>query len=72
MSDSSNLSAIQKANIRAGGTGEYNNYTKSAIGSNTGSLTNSNGGGGKTVGPASTGGKGVDWSGVGNVITSGI
>ena len=72
MSDSSNLSAIQKANIRAGGTGEYNNYTKSAIGLNTGSLTNSGGGGGKTVGLASTGGKGFNWSGVGNVVTSGV
>ena len=72
MSDSSNLSAIQKANIRAGGSGEYNNYTKSAIGLNTGSLTNSGGGVGKTVGPASTGGNGFNWSGVGNVVTSGV
>lgn len=72
MSDSSNLSAIQKANIRAGGSGEYNNYTKSAIGLNTGSLTNSGVGGGKTVGPASTGGNGFNWSGVGNVVTSGV
>lgn len=72
MSDSSNLSAIQKANIRAGGSGEYNNYTKSAIGLNTGSLTNSGGGVGKTVGLASTGGNGFNWSGVGNVVTSGV
>lgn len=62
MSDSSNLSAIQKANIRAGGTGEYNNYTKSAIGLNTGSLTKNS---------ISTGNK-INTTGVGGAVTSGI